>query len=905
MRSNHTLVLRLCLLPPAMLLCALSAQAQLVVSQPSTGPRVRPIAVRMDAGALRANPEMVRREVVQGYPPRPLPPGRPRPLFDPGVQIRGGPGVDAIGLISNANPNFAGITTGSNPPDTVMDVGPNHVVQMVNSTFFRVWNKQGIDLSGGSLTFGALWPAGDPCNANLGDPIVVYDHLADRWLLSQFARNAAQTQFWMCIAISQTPTPLPANGFFLYTIEVPNFPDYPKFGVWPDAYYMSSYEGSNLGVFAFERQRMLTGDAAAFVKFTTSSLTGIVRETRILPADLDGPPPAGGTPGLFFRSVDDQQDIGDPRDRLEIFEFVVDWVNPAASSFTLVEDIDGTAASPLAPFNTMGCNRGGAGERSCIPEPDSDDTIDALSNRPMMQLKFRVLAPGDYRMVVNQTIDVSGSIPAMLGIVPVNEVAGIRWYELQDTGGGWGIRQQGTYAAQPLTATAEIDLLHRWMGSAAIDRFGNIALGYSTVGDDADDGVIGNANEVYPGIRFTGRRFDDPLNLVQQGERVIVNGTGPQGNLDGTTNAQRWGDYSALSVDPTDDCTFWYTTHVAGGATRLAAFRFDSCAADLRITKTANPASVIAGQQIWYSITVTNDGPARATNVVVVDTLPTGVTHVSNTGGCVQAPVGTLTCNRGTLNAGASTAFTIVVSVNANVGLTTLVNTATVTSDQGDLDPDDNVATASTIVEASANLSVTKGDAPDPVIAGTVLTYTVTIMNSGPSTAPNVVVIDALPAQVSFVSASPSQGACQAGVVPGDPTKPLQCNLGPLASGGGNATLSIEVRVNPDVPAGTILVNNASVSSDVPDPNNGDNVATAATTVQTSADVSISKTSDAVNYKPSSTGHLPDRRGQQRSFSRPECRGHRQPAQCQAGALPVRHGWLRPEYAGSSHLRDG
>ena len=854
MRSLDTLVLRV--VWPALTM-ALSvgpalAQSGTPVSQPTVGQRVRPLAVKMDAQSLRANPELVRGEVVQGYPLRPLPPGKRNPIFDATVQVRGAAGTEAIGLISNANPNFPGITSGSAPPDTVMDVGPNHVVQMVNATFFRVWNKQGGDLSGGALSFGGLWPAADPCNGNLGDPIVVYDHLADRWLLSQFARNAAQTQFWMCIAISQTPTPLPANGFFLYTIEVPAFPDYPKFGVWPDAYYMTSYEGSNLGAFAFERQRMLTGDAAAFVKFTISSLTGTVRDTRLLPADLDGPAPAEGTPGLFFRSVDDQQDLLDPRDRLEVFALDVDWVTPASATFTTIADIDGGSATPLAPFNTMGCNRDGGGFRSCVPEPDSDDNIDALSNRPMMQLKFRALAADDYRMVVNQTIDVSGSIPAMLGIVPAQEVAGVRWYELQDTGGGWSIRQQGTYAAQPLGATVEGDLLHRWMGGAAIDRFGNIALGYSISNDDGNDGVIGNANEVYPGIRFTGRRFDDPLNLIQQGEKVIFNGTAPNGNLDGTVNGQRWGDYSALSVDPADDCTFWYTTHVANGATRIAAFRFDSCAADLRITKTAEPGSVIAGQQISYTVSVTNDGPARATNVTVVDTLPAGVTHVSNTGGCVQAPVGTLTCNLGTLNVGASRAFTIVVLVNANVGLTTLVNTATVSSDQGDLDTDDNTATASTIVEASANLSVTKTGLPDPVTAGRPLTYTLNISNAGPSAAPNVVVIDALPARVSFVNATPSQGACQSGVVPGDPAKPLQCNLGPLASGAA-ATLTVNVLLNPDVPAGTILVNNASVSSDVPDPNNGNNVATATTTVDTSADVSISKTSDALTYKPSST----------------------------------------------------
>jgi hypothetical protein len=205
----------------------------------------------------------------------------------------------------------------------------------------------------------------------------------------------------------------------------------------------------------------------------------------------------------------------------------------------------------------MACNRHGAGIRDCIPQPDSDDTLDALSNRPMMQLKFRVIRPGDFRMVVNQTIDVSGTIPRVLRITPIHEVAGIRWYELQKTvrSRHWSIRQQGTYAPQPLTATQEINLLRRWMGSIAIDRFGNIALGYSIVSDDADDGIR-SGNEVYPGIRYTGRQLDDPLNLLFQGEKVIVQGAIPQGNLVAPVIPQRWGDYSALTVDPPDDCTY-------------------------------------------------------------------------------------------------------------------------------------------------------------------------------------------------------------------------------------------------------------------------------------------------------------------------------------------------------------
>jgi uncharacterized repeat protein (TIGR01451 family) len=875
--------------------------------------------------------------------------------------------------------NFPGMTSGASPPDTNMDVGPNHVVQMVNGavTSFEVWDKQGNDLSGGPLDFGGLWPGGNICNSEAGDPIVVYDHLADRWLLSQFAGSGANSA--MCIAISQTPTPLPANGFFLYSIPLTVFPDYPKFGVWPDAYYMSSYESPNLGAFAFERERMLNGQAAGFVKFTISALSGSRRDTRMLPSDLDGPAPPDGTPNFFFHSVDDLQDSSNPTDRLEIYSFKVDWTNPVASSFTLANTIDGTSTPPLAPFNTMACNRNGQGIRDCIPQADTADTLDALSNRPMMQLKFRTMSSSDFRIVVNQTIDVSGSIPAMLGITVTKEVAGVRWYELQNTSGNWVIRQQGTFAAQPLNATTEGDLLHRWMGSAAIDRFGNIALGYSIVNNADNDGVLNNAGEVYPGIRYTGRRFDDPLNLLQQGENIILNGTTPQVFNDATDNPQRWGDYSAMTVDPVDDCTFWYTTQVANGVTRIGSFRFDNCGTDLAITKTASPSPATAGGQLTYTISVSNNGPLDATNVRVIDTLPAGASFVTNTDSCVEAPVGTLTCSLGTLVSGTSKSFDIQVQLSSSLassGSTSITNTASVQADQADPNPSNNQTSVTTIVGASADISVSKVCKPDgpapagstafcniivsnagpsdaqnvmvsdllsstitptitlgsgscvissnpivcnvgtlprggsalitinvtsnnpgdvndtamvssstpdpnpsnnsatghisfsavadlsiakvasansascPFCAGTNLTYTIAATNAGPSTATGVVIKDTIPAQVAVVSVTPSVGSCTAGI-PGNPLQPLTCTVGNLAASA-TATVTVVATVSSNVANGTVINNNASVSSGVADPNNANNSATAAVTVIARGDLAIAKTSDQSVYKPSS-----------------------------------------------------
>jgi len=953
--------------------------------RPYRSPPVTPHKVKADPAKLKPSTAGGPKTVPEGEPLPSLPPPARAPIADPVIQGNvqdqsDAPGIDAL---SNPDVNVPGMASNSNPPDTVGDIGTNHYVQMANApatggqTAYQIFNKNdGSDASGGALRFGGLWPAGDPCNSDLGDPIVVFDHLADRWVLSQFARNAAQTQFWMCIAISQTPDPT-ANTWFLYTFATPDFPDYPKFGVWPDGYYMSSYESPVLGAYVFDRTNMLLGNASTFFRTTIAALgTATVRDTRLLPADLDGPAPASGTPNYFARTVDDQQDPGNPTDRVEIYEAVVDW-GASTFNFNLVNTL-----TPAA-FQTMLCNRNSQGIRDCIPQPDEVDTIDALSNRPMMQLKYRNF--GSYAaMVFNQTIDVSGSINALLGFTPANEVAGVRWYELRKAGANWAFQQQGTYAAQPNGATTEAQLLHRWMGSMAMDKDGNIGLGYSIVND-----VDTNGQEVYAGIRYTGRRFDDQAGLMPQGEKLILNGANSQGDGDATVEPQRWGDYSAMSVDPVDDCTFWFTTHVAGAGgtgarpTQIASFRFDTCGVDLAISKTASPDPVKAGDQLTYNISVANNGSSTATNVTVVDSLPAGVTYLANTDSCVEAPAGTLTCSLGALPSGQSRNFQIVVEVGAGIvaangGPLSITNTATVSADQGDPDPTNNSASASTIVQdladlqlskqckpdgplatggvatctifvdnlgpsdardvvvvdthlsngaftitgatvdpaasgtcaiaggvvtcnlgtepaggrttitvqftsqdqvdvndtatvssetddpdtsnnsgtgqvsfrGSADLALVKSDAPDPVVAGTNLTYNLQVTNNGPANAPNVVVKDVLPAEVSIVSYLPSQGSCNAGV-PGDALQPLTCNMGALATSA-SATIQVVVKVNPNVPDGTIIVNNAVASSDYADPNTGNNNVTASTSVQARADLVITKVSDAAVYKPSS-----------------------------------------------------
>jgi len=558
------------------------AYAQAPASPPYISPPVTPMEVNVPPPPPTLKPAfpdvsepMV--TVPEGEPLPTQPPPRRQPIPDPKIQSEAAgvsqAAIEAIGLISEPIVNTAGLTSAANPPDTVGDVGPNHFVQMVNATFFQIFDKQGNALTG-AFNFGTLWPLGAICRGNAGDPIVVYDHLADRWLLSQFAFPNH-----MCVAISRTSDPT-AGTWFLYAFNTLNFPDYPKFGVWPNGYYMSSYEPPNLGVYVFDRTNMLLGFAAGFFKTTIPALGAPgVRDTRILPSDLDGAlPPGARPPNLFVRTVDDQQHPANPVDRIEIYEALPDWAL-LTFSFTLVDTLI------PAPFQTMLCNRNGGGIRDCIPQPTvTTNTVDALSNRPMMQLKYRNFGAFE-TMVFNQTIDISGSIPFVLGFTPTEEVAGIRWYELRKSGPDWTLHQQGTFGAQPLGATAENQLLHRWMGSAAIDKDGNIALGYSITNG-------ASTNPVFPGLRYTGRLFDDPLDLLPQGEQVILDGTNAQTQGLGA----RWGDYSALNVDPVDDCTFWYTSHVAGMSgtgprpTRIGSFRFNTCVANLIASPTTIPA---------------------------------------------------------------------------------------------------------------------------------------------------------------------------------------------------------------------------------------------------------------------------------------------------------------------------
>jgi hypothetical protein len=476
-----------------------------------------------------------REENETPHPPLPVrggPKGGPH-VQDPMIQTTA-PSINAITPAAS----FGGIgnLSGVLPPDTNGDVGPSHYIQWVNLSF-AIFSKTG-SLLYGPVSGQTLWQGfGGPCETqNDGDPIVLYDEVANRWLMTQFALpNYPRSPFYQCIAVSATGDPLGSWNRYAYSFSKLN--DYPKFGVWSDGYYMSmnqftctvfgcSWAGQ--GVVAFERAQMLAGGAARGVYFdmvANASLGGM------LPSDLDGPtPPPAGAPNYFVQ-FDDQPD------QLQLWEFHVDWSNTANTTFTQ------RATLPTAAFDSNMCG----GSRNCIAQAGTGAKIDAIADRLMYRLQYRNFGAYD-TLVVNHTVDVG------------SDRGGVRWYELRNPHTAPTIMQQGTYAPA--------DTLSRWMGSAAMDKDGNLAIGYSV-----------SNSLTFPAIRFTGRLANDALNTLTVAESDLRQGTGSQTHTSG-----RWGDYSMLAVDPTDGCTFWYTTEYydagassAGWSTSIGSFKLGNC----------------------------------------------------------------------------------------------------------------------------------------------------------------------------------------------------------------------------------------------------------------------------------------------------------------------------------------
>ena len=479
----------------------------------------------------------------------PLPATSPTDTRDPLVERQAQ--VRAVNrVLSTPSSNIPGQGfSGVNPPDTTGDVGPTYFIQAINSgggSSVTVYNKSDGSVASGPFTLDNLAQVGTECADGLGDPIVLYDELAQRWLLSEFSNTGNA----LCVYISQTSNPI-SGGWHVYQFTAPSFPDYPKYSVWPDGYYVTSNEG-NVGIYALDRQKMLAGQAATMQRFAISGLNGFGFQA-LTPADHDGSnaPPAGSN-AYFVRHRDDEaHNVGSNNvneDYLEIFEFNVDWANSTNSTFT------GPSTIAVAEFDSDLC---GLFSFSCIPQPDGGTPLDPLREAVMWRLQYRNFGTHE-ALVGNFSTDVNGS-----------DRSGVRWFELRRTGGAWSLHQEGTWAP---------DAVNRWMGASSMDKDGNIAVVYNV-----------SSTSVYPGIRFAGREAGDTAGVFTQTEQILATGAG-------ANTSERYGDYQSLSVDPADGCTFWFTGEhnpSTNWATRIASFKFSGCGG-----VTANPYDLNSDGQV-------------------------------------------------------------------------------------------------------------------------------------------------------------------------------------------------------------------------------------------------------------------------------------------------------------------
>lgn len=464
------------------------------------------------------------------------------------------------GLRNEDNFNVVGIRV--NPPDPIGDVGPNNYVEMVNVTF-AVFDKQGNRLLG-PVDTGTLWSnfAIPDCTDPSGDPVVLYDQFVDRWILTQFTTSGLDDPtkpFWNCVAVSTTGDP--TGSYYRYAFETEHFqffPDYPKYGVWTDSYVLTTREFGptteyGIGVYALEKNKMVNGEpnARAVSFFLDGNDPGVLPLVGdgLLPADADGKQkPKTDTAIPIVGTQDDGAGYGATSDALNIWDLLVKWRSTPTASLTFKQQL------PVASFDSIfPC---APTSRDCLSQPGITNPaqyLDILSyrQRPTHRLAYRNFK--DYEtLVTNQSVEARPGI------------AGVRWYELRRINGNYSLYQQGTYAPD--------DGVHRWMGSIAQDKNGDVALGFSVV----------NGLNVFPGIRYTARLAGDPLGQMTQGEGVVINGSGVQ-----TTTNSRWGDYTSMNIDPVDDCTFWYVNEyyaVSGTSangrpwqTRIASFKLPGC----------------------------------------------------------------------------------------------------------------------------------------------------------------------------------------------------------------------------------------------------------------------------------------------------------------------------------------
>ncbi len=490
------------------------------ISQP-----VRNMPTVSETGISSSNEEEMERNEEMGnrnYPnPDPLPNG-----IDPVLQTTSR--TQTRSSYSVITHNFDGQTSGSYPPDCSGSIGPNYFFEAYNVSF-AIYDKNTEQLVAGPTDYNTLFEGVTGAEYNNGDPIILYDEQADRWFASEFSLG---TEKYMLIAVSVTNDP--TGQWYRWSFDMgTTTPDYMKFGVWRDGYYMAINRTGDDDVYVFERDAMLNGDS-------NPRMVGFDNPYRpnsgfhcIMPLDNDGPFAPTGTPGQFMTINDGAWQSG-TSDQIWVYELNVDWNDVSNSTFDRVQQID------VPAFDS---NFGS--DLDNISQPGTSQELDAVPQILMYRVQYRNFG-NTQTVVACHTVDVDGT-----------DHAGVRWYELQNTGSGWSIRQSGTYAP---------DGASRWIPSIAMNADHEIGLAYSI----ADD------NSIYPGIRFVGQSAAE--NATASGvldipETVVVDG----GTYQASYN--RWGDYAQMSIDPDDDKTFWFNTEYMQSSTstkgtRIVAFKY-------------------------------------------------------------------------------------------------------------------------------------------------------------------------------------------------------------------------------------------------------------------------------------------------------------------------------------------
>jgi hypothetical protein len=654
----------------------------------------------------------------------PLPPGMTQLEEDPVRQHVIGPLTPVVGTSFEGLGNGQyGFSVASAPPDTNGTVGTTQYVQWVNSSF-AIFNKSTGALIAGPTAGNTLWSGfGGGCQTNNdGDPVVLFDKAAQRWVFSQF--SVSTTPYLQCVAVSTTSD---ATGTYnRYSFQYSGFDDYPKMGVWSDGYYetFNIFAGgttfSGADACAYNRTAMLAGSAATQVCFQQSTAVG-----GLLPADIDGStaPPAGSPNYLVYYGTNN----------LNLYKFHVDFATPANSTFT------GPTVIPVAAFSAL-CGGG-----TCVPQPGTSQQLDSLADRLMYRLAYRNFGSHE-SLVVNHSVTAGSG-------------GGIRWYEIQNPSGTPVVAQQGTFAP---------DSNYRWMGSIAMDQSGDIAVGYSV-----------SSSSISPSVRYAGRVPTDPAGTLES-EVNVVSGTGSQSG----SSLSRWGDYSAMQVDPVDDCTFWYTqeymktTGAFNWNTRIANFKFPTCGGtatpDFSVAASPSSLTITQGTNGTSTITVTSLAGFNAATTLSASGLPSGVTAAFSTNPVTPPANGTATSTLTLTASGTATTGAATVTITGTSGSTTHTTTIALT------------------VNAAATPNFTIGASP--------ASLTVTQGGTGTSTT-------TITSQAGFNSATTlSATGLPAGVTVAFSTNPVT----PPANGSATSTLTFTASASATVGTATVTVTGTS-----------------------------------------------------------------------------------------------